>query len=242
MIPKVIHYCWFGGKELPADVKKCISSWKKYAPDFEIVEWNEANFDVNSNPFTKSAYENKAWAFVSDYVRLYAVYTCGGIYLDTDIELLKPLDDLLDMDFFISVQQSNHLPTTGLGYGACKENRIVKEMLSKYEGIVFSEETKNDYTCPKLNSKVIFEHGYVYCDEVWKTAEITVFPSRYFDPLSPGKTQNLLCDDTYSIHHYAASWTSGKNRFKRRIFRAIGEDRVHAVKEFLRWNIKKNEV
>lgn len=104
MIPKVIHYCWFGGKPIPNDVKKCINSWKKKCPDYEIKCWNESNFDVNAHPFTKAAYEAKAWAFVSDYARLKVVYDHGGIYLDTDVELLKNLDFLLKYDFYIGIE------------------------------------------------------------------------------------------------------------------------------------------
>lgn len=91
MIPKIIHYCWFGGNSLPSDVLKCIKTWEKYCPDYEIKRWDESNFDVNSHPFIKAAYESKAWAFVSDYARLKVVYENGGIYLDTDVELLKNL-------------------------------------------------------------------------------------------------------------------------------------------------------
>ena len=105
MIPKKIHYCWFGKNPLPADVKKCIESWKKYCPDYEIIEWNESNFDITQNPFMKAAYENKAWAFVSDYARLKVVYDNGGIYLDTDVELLKSLDSLLENPCYLAIQQ-----------------------------------------------------------------------------------------------------------------------------------------
>ena len=109
MIPKVIHYCWFGGNPLPKDVKKCIKSWKKYAPDYEIIEWNEYNFDINCHPFVKTAYEAKAWAFVSDFARLKVIYDNGGIYFDTDVELVKNPDFLLENQCYIGVQQSGHL-------------------------------------------------------------------------------------------------------------------------------------
>ena len=121
MIPKIIHYCWFGGNPLPMDVKKCIESWKEKCPDYEIKCWDESNFDVNAHPFTKAAYEAKAWAFVSDYARLRVVYDNGGIYLDTDVELLKNIDFLLPYEGYIGVQQAGCYCTTGLGFGAIKE-------------------------------------------------------------------------------------------------------------------------
>ena len=95
MIPKVIHYCWFGGNPLPDEAKRCIDSWKKYCPDYKIIEWNESNYDVNSNEYMKAAYNEKKWAFVSDYARVDVVYRYGGIYMDTDVELIKPLDKFL---------------------------------------------------------------------------------------------------------------------------------------------------
>ena len=124
MIPKVIHYCWFGNNPLPFEVKKCIDSWKKICPDYEIKRWDETNFDVYQNDFIKSAYESKAWAFVSDYARLKIVYDEGGIYLDTDVELKKSLDELRKNEGFFAIQQEGHYCATGLGFGAKKENEI----------------------------------------------------------------------------------------------------------------------
>lgn len=233
-IPKIINYCWFGGKPLPLEVKKCIKSWKKYCPDYEIIEWNEKNYNVMRHPFVQSAYKAKAWAFVSDYARLQIVYENGGIYFDTDIELVKPIDDLLDCDFYIGIQQGNKFPTTGLGFGAVKGNPIVLEMMQEYEGIKYSVSNREMITCPRLNSKVIYKHGYIFNDDVWKSDEMVVYPGRFFDPLAPGKTKNLLCKDTYSIHHYAASWTSKFNVLKRKLYRIIGEDKICKIKSMLK--------
>lgn len=232
MIPKVIHYCWFGGKPLPQEVKKCIKSWKRYAPDFEIIQWNESNFDVNLHPFVKSAFECSAWAFVSDYARLKIVYDYGGIYLDTDVELLKSIDDLLENKFFIGTQQGGY-PTTGLGFGAEKGNRTVSDMLKEYDSLIYVDSVKKKVTCPLLNSKVIYELGYSYTDSIWKKNDVTVYPNRYFDPIAQGDTQCLLCEETYSIHHYAGSWTPWSQRMRRRIIRLIGEERIHKIKVLL---------
>ena len=130
MIEKKIHYIWFGSNPLPPLAKKCIESWKKFCPDYEIVEWNETNFDVNQNIYTKEAYENKKWAFVSDYVRLYALYHHGGIYMDTDVEVLKNLDDYLNHDAFSGFESSNAIPTGIIG--AKKGNYHIKQLLNEY--------------------------------------------------------------------------------------------------------------
>lgn len=234
MIPKKIHYCWFGGKKLPVDVKKSIESWKKYCPDYEIIEWNESNFDIDCHPFVRSAYDAKAWAFVSDYARLKVIYDNGGIYFDTDVELLKNIDFLLENDFYIGVQQSGLFCTTGLGYGAEIHNSIVKQMLLKYDGLVFEKNSAKEIACPYLNSKVMEEFGYRYTEEVINIDGALILPPRFFDPIAPGNYKNLLCEDTISIHHYSASWTSASNRMKRKLFRIIGEEKIFAIKRLLR--------
>lgn len=132
MIPKMIHYCWFGGKPLPKDVLDCIKTWEKYCPDYEIKRWDESNFDVNSHPFMKAAYEAKAWAFVSDYARLKVVYDNGGIYLDTDVELLKKPDFLLENQCYIGIQQPESLCTTGLWFWCPK----IKSSGTKDDGML----------------------------------------------------------------------------------------------------------
>lgn len=234
MIPKKIHYCWFGGKPLPMDVKKYIKTWKKYCPDYEVIEWNESNVDINSHPFMKSAYEKKAWAFVSDYARLKVVYDNGGIYLDTDVELVRNMDFLLNNAFYIGVQQEGRICTTGLGFGAEKNNPIVKKMLNKYDDVIYDENRVKELACPYLNNSVVLEMGYEISDNIWKTDEITVYPSKYFDPISPGQTSNLMCDETVSIHNYSASWAKGKTRWKRKIVNLIGTKRIDKLKKVIK--------
>lgn len=234
MIPKVIHYCWFGGNPLPKDLKKYMKSWKRHCPDYEIKEWNESNFDVHCHPFISSAYKNKAWAFVSDYARLKVIYDHGGIYFDTDVEVLKNLDFLLENNCFIGVEQGVNLCQTGLGFGAEKNNPVVGKMLEKYDGLVYDPQKQNELACPYLNMPVFEELGYQCSDDIVHLPQATVYPCRYFDPFSPGETENLLCEDTVSIHHYAAAWTSKKNQFKRRIIRLIGEGRVLKLKKLFK--------
>ena len=234
MIPKVIHYCWFGRNPLPKDVKACIKSWKKHCPDYEIKRWDEDNFDINCHPFVKEAYEQKAWAFVSDYARLKVILDNGGIYFDTDVELLKSPDFLLEHSAFMGVEQIKKLCTTGLGFGAEKGNEVIQKMLKKYDGKSILESGRDALACPYLNSAVCEEYGYKYSEDIQDLEKIVIYPPRFFDPLSLGDTENLLCEDSVSIHHYAATWTSGKNRLKRKLFRFIGEDKIHKLKQLLK--------
>lgn len=234
MIPKTIHYCWFGGKPEPADVKKCIASWKKYAPDYALRRWDETNFDVTAHPFTKAAYEAGCWAFVSDYARLKLVYDHGGIYLDTDVELLKSPDALLRHEAFFATEQKDKCVATGLGFGGEKGSAAVAAMLAVYDTVTFDPEKREQLACPILNTKALRERGYVFGGDVQQLPGAAVYPPRYFDPLAPGDTQNLLCGDTYSIHHYSASWTSPGNRLKRRLFRLVGEERILKIKGWLK--------
>lgn len=232
MIPKKIHYCWFGGKPLPNDVKRCIASWRKFCPDYEIIEWTEKNFCIeNQNQFVKDAYKNKAWAFVSDYARLKIVYENGGIYLDTDVEIIKKLDLLLDNTAFFGVHQVNHLVNTGLGFGAEKGSFILKELLDSYDEVKFDINKKDELSCPKLNTQIFKQLGYIYSNSVMKSQYFTIYPEEYFDPISLGdEVANILSDKTFSIHHYNASWTSLMNRVKRKIIRKLGRSNISELK------------
>lgn len=231
MIDKKIHYCWFGRKKLPKDVKECIKSWKKKCPDYEIIRWDETNFDINCNNFVKEAYRAKAWAFVSDYARLKIIYENGGIYLDTDVELLKNLDFLLENDFFIGTQQCENVYATGLGFGATKNNHVVKKMLDEYDNISFDNMKKELIACPYLNTSALKRIGFSEVDKIQEIDNCVVYPPKYFDPLSPGPYPNLLCDDTVSIHHYTASWTNPINKLKRKIINIIGQDKINNLKK-----------
>lgn len=234
MIPKKIHYCWFGGNKLPKEVKKCIKSWKKYCPDYEIIQWNESNFDINCNDFVKKAYENKSWAFVSDYARLKIIYEQGGIYLDTDVELLKNLDDLLSHTSFFGVQQADNQVNTGLCFGAEKGANIVNEMLKEYDYIEFDIHNKEQIICPILNTKALFNYGFVFSDEIQNIDNNYLYPPKYFDPIAPGDSKNLMNHKTYSIHHYSATWTKKGNRIKRMIINLIGQERINRVKRIIK--------
>lgn len=234
MIPKVIHYCWFGGKPLPKLARKCMNSWKEMCPDYTITRWDEDSFNVNCHPFCEAAHASQAWAFVSDYARLKVVYENGGIYLDVDVELLKPLDDLLDSQCYIGVEQADHLCATGLGFGAIKFSPVVQKLLMKYDEITFDYGNLQKIACPILNHTVFSEMGYEYSDEVVDLGDAVVYPSRYFDPYTPsGNTGNLLCEETYSISHYGYTWGDPISRFKLEIQRLLGYNRMVAIRNLI---------
>lgn len=216
MIPKIIHYCWFGGNELPKQYKYYMDSWKKFCPDYEIKEWNESNFDFNSSYYAKEAYEQKKWAFVSDYVRLKVIYEQGGIYLDTDVELVKPLDDLLGENCFLAAEKTGYV-NTGLGFGAEKNNEVVRAMLEEYSNrhFVGKDGTYDNKACPKRNTKPLLAQGYRFSsDKIVKIKNATIFPPNYFDPMDYDSRKIEMTADTFSIHHYAASWITDDERLQ----------------------------
>jgi len=211
MIPKTIHYCWFGRNPKPELVQRCISSWRKYCPDYEIIEWNEENFDISQNQYAKEAYDAKKWAFVTDYARLWIIYMQGGIYLDTDVEVIKSLDDLLEKEAFFGFEDEKCI-ATGLGFGAVKGNKVVECMLKDYDNIHFlSEEGTYDKTpCPIRNTKAIANYlpSKFNGDKILQIDGATIFPTEYFCPLSAdGKTMKKT-KNTRSIHWYSATWLS----------------------------------
>lgn len=229
-IPKTIHYCWFGGNPLPDLTKKCIESWKKMCPDYEIIEWNESNFDIEINDYVKEAYLEKKYAFVSDYARLYIIYNYGGIYLDTDVELIKNLDSFLDCDGFFS-SEDNKVVSTGLGFGACKKNSIVELMMKDYDNTHFKLENGNLdlQPCPIKNSNSInmilkqFDDRTKICEH----KNNYFYPKEYFCPMDNMTEEINITKNTVSIHHFSGFWLSEKdikvNKNRRKICKIFGK-------------------
>ena len=207
---KIIHYCWFGPKPLPKLAKKCITSWKKYMPDYEIKLWSEENVNLNECDFIKEAYENKKWAFVADYVRTKVLYEYGGIYMDTDMELTKSLDDLMTEDFVIGVEDSGYI-AAGLIIVKNKHNKYVKKMLDFYRKTKFNDvENLFDISIPRVLTNIFKDD--VELSDTTKTIkidkELAIYPRDYFYPLSYDRKNNIFTENTYSIHYYDASWLS----------------------------------
>lgn len=218
MIPKIIHYCWFGGNEKPKLAKKCIESWKKFCPDYEIVEWNEQNFDVNMNAYTKMCYENKKFAFLTDYVRLFVVEKYGGIYFDTDVEVLCSFDDMLDNEAFFGFENSEYI-NTGVGFGAEKSNILVIQMLEEYAKLLDGKH--GVISCPELNTKALVKYG-LRCDGTKQQLEHgAVYPIDYFNPYDDTTGRIQKTKNTHSVHWFAKSWMGSKQKLRNKITRVL---------------------
>ena len=221
MIPKKIHYCWFGGKELPPLAKKCIDSWKKYCPDYEIIEWNESNFDVKFNKYVQEAYENKKWAFVSDVARLYALYNYGGIYMDTDVEVIKNLDDFLEHQAFSGFEAYDRVPT---GIMACsKKNKLFKKFLDFYNDKSFVKEdgTFDITTNVTIITNELMKSGLLKNNTFQIVDGFALYPCEYFCPLDYDTKVLKKTKNTYTIHWFNGSWIDKKTKMKKSIRKLI---------------------
>lgn len=211
MIPKIIHYVWVGNNPKPKEIKKCMKTWKKHLKDYKIIEWNESNFDISSHPFVKKAYEAKKWAYVSDYIRMYAIYNYGGIYLDTDVLVLENFDKFLNNKVFVGFERENY-PFTAV-FGAEKKNKFIKKLLDYYDNldaynfdfennntISVSNILINEYGCSKENKEQLLKDGIkVYKDDVL---------------CNPSKNST-------AVHIFTGTWLEGVKPLKRKIVTAL---------------------
>ena len=213
MIPKKIHYCWFGGNPLPPLAVKCIESWKKYLPDYEIKEWNESNFDLNYNDYVREAYEAKKWAFITDVVRLYAMVTEGGIYMDTDVEVLKPLDELLQYDAVSGFESSSRIPTGLMAWRGGQP--LFEELLHEYDVLHFKRPDGSlDVTTNVTRiTNACLKYGFVPNNTKQTVNGFTLLPQDYLCPKSYVDGKIYLTENSMTIHHFAGSWVSDVDRY-----------------------------
>lgn len=213
VIPKIIHYCWFGRKPMPDKYKIWMESWEKFCPDYEIKEWNEDSYDVTKNEFMYQAYQQKKWGFVSDYARLDIVYRYGGIYLDTDVELVQGLDDLLYQKGFAGFE-ANGLVGLGLGFGAIKGLPVIRRMRDDYDGKKFSTENGkiNSITCPIVQTEYLEKRGLQQNGEYQIVDDLTIYPEKMFAAKNLYSRRTQLKNYTKSIHHYEATWFDEEER------------------------------
>ncbi len=211
MIPKKIHYCWFGKNPLPPLAQKCIESWKKFCPNYEIIEWNEDNFDVNSCKYTAQAYSAKKWAFVSDYARFKILYEQGGLYFDTDVELVKPIDEIVALGSFMASEHDDGKSVNiGLGVAAEPGLEIYKTLIEKYNGLSFigDDGEANTKTIVEYTSELLVERGLKKTSEVQTVSGLIIYPKEYFCPIDYATGKMQITPKTLSVHHYDGSWHS----------------------------------
>lgn len=244
MMPPKIHYCWFGRKPLPPSALNCIASWEKFFPDYEIIEWNEDNYDINKIPYIKQAYAAKKYAFVSDYARFDILYHEGGIYFDTDVEVIKPFDDILDNGAFMGCEidpsdAKGIMVNPGLGMGACAGDKLYKEILDYYAVQSFLQEdgSHNLETVVTRTTKILTQHGLKKQADIQVVDGIVVYPREYFNPLNNNTGVLHKTEKTHSIHWYTMSWLSSKQQLKSKITRPLhriwGEDFTQKIKKGL---------
>ena len=257
MIPKIIHYCWFGGTPLPKDAKKCIKSWKKHCPDYQIIRWDESNFDISACPlYVRQAYEAKKWAFVSDYVRLKLVHDHGGIYVDTDVEFLKSPDALLSHNAYFGFEDNGIHIATGLGFGAEKGAPILARMMADYCDVSFinADGTYDQTTCPQRNTTAFLELGLAQDDTLQTlSGDILILPREYLCPVGFWHHTDCITENSISVHWYTATWLPEEYRRqraeklkklkrqrqkerlrllpKRLIYQLLGEGRIRKLKK-----------
>lgn len=255
MIPKTIHYCWFGRNPKPELAEKCIESWKKYCPDYEIIEWNEDNYDIQSAPlFVRQAYEAKKWAFVTDYVRLQVVYEHGGVYFDTDVEVIKSIDDLLRYNAFFGIQYGAKV-NTGLGFGSIKEAIVLSNLMKNYRSspFVLADGSFDITPCTERDSEVFSNLEIIESNEIQiLPGEIVCLPVDYLSAKDYMTGKITITENSRTIHHFAESWMTEqqrndiaeakralyhptfKERFKRRFVKVVGHDTIMKVRGFLK--------
>ena len=230
-IPKIIHYCWFGKNPLPGSAIKCINSWHKFFPDYEIKEWNEDNFDVNIIPYTAEAYKAKKYAFVSDYARFWILYRYGGIYFDTDVEVVEQMDDIVERGPFMGVEvaaKGTNPPAInpGLGLGTIRGLALYKSIIDYYAPLHFLKKdgSFNQVTVVKHVTKVLEKNGMRPTNDLQVVAGVWIYPRDYFNPLDDLTGRLIKTPNTRAIHWYTRSWSNSPgwriklSRWSHRVF------------------------
>ena len=230
MIPKTIHYCWFGRNPKPKLAEKCIASWKKYCPDYEIIEWNEDNFVITMNGYTRMCYEQKKYAFLSDYVRLLVVAEHGGLYFDTDVELLKSPDFLLEQEAFFGFETAEYV-ASGLGFGSVARGAAIEAMLAEYGPLL--DGTQGTVGCPRLNTSALVKLGLKQNGLQQTVTGAVVYPIDYFNPYESATGRLNKTKNTVSVHWYAGAWLSKQQRIRSAIGRPL--HRMFGVDAFQRF-------
>lgn len=217
MIPRIIHYCWFGGNDYPDVVKACIWSWRQFCPDYQIVEWNEDNFNLHDCPYSEEAYLAKKWAFVSDYARVRILYEYGGIYMDTDVEVLKDLTPLLENKAFLGFEAGCGV-NSGLIAGSEAGLPFYRELLDLYRNTCFNlEEGSNLTSCVEYTTDLLEKHGLEKNNRMQIVEGIRIYPMEFFCPMDHMTGNIALTGNTYTYHKYSGSWAPERFRVRNQI-------------------------
>ena len=241
-IPKIIHYCWFGGNEKPSKIKKCIESWKKFMPEFDIIEWNESNFDINALQYTKQAYEMKKYAFVSDVARLKALSMYGGIYFDTDVEVFKNFTPLLDEQCILGFEEEEYIATSMMAVEP--NNKLINKFLKIYNDIPFLDAKGNiiEGTNVSKLTDLLIERG-LKRENIYQQLDdnISIYPKEYFSTYVYPYGIYQITDNSYCVHHFFVSWQSKtvllKRYLKMVIAKLIGLDNTKKIRNLF---VKEN--
>lgn len=244
---KIIHYCWFGDNKLDKLALKCMKSWKKYLPDYEIMLWNEQNFDVNSTPFSKTAYQEKKWAFVSDVARIYALREYGGIYFDTDMEITKDISDIISSDFFAGWESKHNIAVGVLGVKE-KNHPIIEKLYDYYSKSEFNKDDVYSQTIPLLLTKIL-KNSYNLKNDHTKNQYlndgVVIYSSDYFYPYPSDRSGTNFTDNTCMIHYYNGSWLTKEQRRINKVYSTLGKrlaetyyDWRYSVKLFIKNSIR----
>lgn len=240
-IPRKIHYCWFGGQPLSDDAKSMIATWRRYCPDYEIIEWNESNFNINENDYVREAYEAKKWAFVTDYVRLKVLYEQGGFYMDTDVEVVKSLDSLRVYDV-VSGYESQTCIATGT-IGACRDNEWIGMLLRDYSTrhFILSDGTYDMTTNVVVISHLTAEYYNFKLDGMRKEfgENMILLPFDYLCAKSYLTGEVIRTDNTYTIHHFKGSWLSDDQKRQVELYRKYYEKLSYLPFDWLNEKVAK---
>jgi hypothetical protein len=238
-IPKIIHYCWFGGKEKPDIVKRCLASWQLHLADYQFIEWNERNFDIYEHQYAKEAYAAGKFAFVSDYARVHALYHIGGIYLDTDVEVFRSFDDLLHHESFWGFEQANFIATSTIG--ARKGSKLIQLFLESYEqkSFIRANGSFDSLTNVAVITRLLTEKGLKPDGQYQVLPGLgTFYPQTYFSPYDYINCQTFKTMNTYAMHHFYKSWLPPKERRKSQLkmllARLIGGHNIARIRGYLK--------
>lgn len=235
-IPKIIHYCWFGYKQKPENIKRCIDSWKQLLPDYQFIEWNENNFDINNLKYVKEAYSAKKYAFVSDVARIEVLYQYGGIYMDTDVQVLKSFNPLLDSRCILGMEEKEFVATSFMAFE--KEHPLLKEFIKLYETLSFYNQKGEIIAGTNVEklTKILKDKGFVqknYYQELENG--IKIFPKEFFSPYDYINCYYEITENSYCVHHFFVSWMSKKEQVKKvvkkNLVKIIGKDQMNKFRD-----------